>query len=130
MSYFPYLIGALLLVPAAIQITVMRRSRRMLGAVLPAAPEPLASHLVRHPTSLLYFYSPRCLACNDMVPVVDELATDHPNVIKLNVKDMPEFARAIGLLATPSSVLVRGGRVVQILVGFNSRKKMEKLLGA
>jgi len=109
---------------------MLRRTRRIEGTMLPPAPEPLAEHLRKYPTSLIYFYSARCMACQDMSPVIDELVAKHPNVIKLNVTEMPDFARGVGLVATPASVLVKNGKAVKILAGYNSRKAMEKLLAA
>lgn len=129
-KYLPYFLGVLVLIPSIVQFTLIRRSRRIEGTTLPPAPEPLAKHLRNHPTSLIYFYSARCMACQDMTPVIDELVAKHPNVIKLNVTDMPDFARGVGLVATPSSVLIKNGKAVKILTGYNSRKAMEKLLVA
>lgn len=129
-KYLPYFLAVLVLIPPIVQFTLIRRSRRIVGTTLPPAPEPLAEHLRKHPTSLIYFYSARCMACQDMTPVIDELVARHPNVIKLNVTEMPDFARGVGLVATPSSVLIKGGKAVKILTGYNSRKAMEKLLTA
>jgi thioredoxin-like negative regulator of GroEL len=127
-KYLPYFLITLSLIPPIVQFTLIRRSRRIVGTTLPPAPEPLAEHLRNHPTCLIYFYSARCMACQDMTPVIDDIVAKHPNVIKLCVTDMPDFARDVGLVATPSSVLIKDGKAVKILTGYNSRKAMEKLL--
>jgi len=78
---------------------------------------------------LLYFYSDRCAPCRDMTLLIDGLESEHDNVVKLNVQRDAALARALGIRATPTFVVVEDGKVSQALLGSQSRKKLSSLLG-
>jgi len=77
---------------------------------------------------LLYFYSDRCAPCRDMTLLIDGLSS-HENVVKLNVQRDVALAKALGVRATPTFVVVEDGKVSQALLGAQSLKKLNSLLG-
>ncbi|MDQ7016941.1 MAG: thioredoxin family protein [Gammaproteobacteria bacterium] len=77
---------------------------------------------------LLYFYSDRCAPCRDMTLLVDGLMLENNNVVKLNVQHDAVLARALGIRATPTFVVVDDGKVSNALLGAQSIKKLRSLL--
>ncbi len=63
-----------------------------------------------------------------MTPVVDQLRSSHRNLIKIDVAEALPLARAFGITATPSFVLVENGKIAQIKIGAMSEKKLVALL--
>jgi len=102
---------------------IARISRGLRGQPAPPGAEP-------HPQGVLYyFFSPRCAPCRRMGPVIDELATAHPGqVVKVDVSEEPQRAAAFRVAATPTTLLVRDGRIVEVLLGAKPRQRLAGLL--
>jgi len=75
---------------------------------------------------VVYFYSPNCGACHRMNPVIDELSKK-VKVKKVDVSDKEglQIASRLGVLGTPTTVVVREGKVKKAFLGF---KKAENIL--
>ncbi len=78
---------------------------------------------------LIYFYSPRCGPCRSMTPLIDQLSQQHPGeVVKVDVRQDPASARAFNIRATPTTVLVKDNRVLDMALGGKSQAQLEKML--
>ena len=81
-------------------------------------------------TWLVYFSSPTCGPCRVMRPSIEALrAADRP-VIDVDVSRDPQTAIALGVMATPTTLVVRDGRVTDVLLGVQTRERLEAALGA
>lgn len=80
--------------------------------------------------ALIYFFSDACGMCKPMTPVIDRLSTEHRNVVKLDVARHLELARRFGVMGTPTTVLVRDGKVEQIWVGVRSEAQLRRVFQA
>ncbi|ROR35045.1 thioredoxin family protein [Inmirania thermothiophila] len=117
----PWIVGVLAALVAGLQLALWWRMRRAVGRRLEGLPAG---------RRLYYFHSPRCGPCRGVTPVVARLAAERGDVELVDVSAEPETARRFGVLATPAFVLVEGGRVVQVLVGAQSERRLRALLGA
>jgi thioredoxin-like negative regulator of GroEL len=63
-----------------------------------------------------------------MTPMIHRLAQDHPRVFKVDVAADPETARRFGVRATPTTFIVRDGRVTRSILGARRRELFERLL--
>jgi thioredoxin 1 len=78
---------------------------------------------------LVYFYSPKCAPCRSMTPLIDQLSQQHPEeVFKVDVQQDLEAARSFNIRATPTTVLVKNNRVLDIALGAKSRTQLERML--
>jgi thioredoxin-like negative regulator of GroEL len=83
----------------------------------------------RHlPRLLVYFWSPTCGMCRTMTPVIDALARERQDIVKVNLQEAAPLARRFGVMATSALVLVRDGRIEQILLGARSKAQIRTLL--
>jgi len=76
---------------------------------------------------VIYFYSQRCGACKAMEPQVEAL-TKELEVKKVDVfsEDGQKEAKKFGVMATPTTVLVKNGKVHKVFVGIVSADKILK----
>jgi len=126
MSILFYLLSGMVAVVLLYQFSFYFSMLRMRGRSLSALSD--GSVLKHKGHVLLYFYSDRCAPCRDMTLLIDGLSSKHDNVVKLNVQRDAALARALGIRATPTFVVVEDGKVSQALLGSQSRKKLSSLL--
>ncbi len=74
---------------------------------------------------VVYFYSPSCGACVRMNPVIDDLSKK-VRVKKVNVSDKEglQIASQLGVLGTPTTVVVKDGRVKKAFLGFQKKENI------
>lgn len=78
---------------------------------------------------LLYFYHPRCGPCRSMSPLIDELREKYPHrVEKFNVAEHRDLSMAMGIRATPTTVLVKDNKITRAIIGAKSAKAVEAML--
>lgn len=76
-------------------------------------------------------WAPWCGPCRTLSPVIDELASDYANgvkVVKLNVDENPATATQYGIRSIPTMLFFREGRLVERLVGALPKQEIEKHL--
>ena len=79
---------------------------------------------------LVDFWATWCGPCRMLSPIVDEVASEHPDVKvgKINVDEQPELARKFNVMGIPTLVVMRGGKVVSQSSGARPKDKVLDLL--
>ena len=65
-------------------------------------------------TVLLDFWAPWCAPCRMVVPIIEEIAGERPDIKvgKINVDEQPELASKFGIMSIPTLVVMKNGKIV------------------
>lgn len=68
---------------------------------------------------LLDFWAPWCAPCRMVVPVIEEIADERPDIKvgKVNVDEQPELARQFQVMSIPTLVVMKNGKIVNQAMG-------------
>jgi thioredoxin 1 len=73
------------------------------------------------------FWAEWCPPCHAIAPVLDEIATEHPDdlrILKLDVDAHPDVAQRFGVMSFPTLLVIDGGEVVKRLIGARGKRHL------
>ena len=81
-------------------------------------------------TVLLDFGAPWCAPCRMVVPVIEEIAGERPDIKvgKINVDEQPELASKFGIMSIPTLVVMKNGKIVQQVSGVRPKNAILEML--
>lgn len=82
---------------------------------------------------LVDFWADWCGPCKMIGPVVDELAEENADKIKvgkINVDDEPELAQQYGVMSIPTLILFKEGEAVSQVVGAQPKEVLEEMINS
>jgi len=130
MEAIPYVLLGIIALFFAFQFAFRLGTHRLEGRPAPELSDVLGEDLDPARKALFYFYSDHCPPCRTMAPRIDRLAERYPNVFKINISQSGEIAHRFGITATPSVILVDGGKIVRAMVGTLSERRLAAMLEA
>jgi len=77
---------------------------------------------------LVDFWAPWCGPCRMVAPVLEELAGergDELKIVKLNVDENQQTAASFEVLSIPTLILFRNGQVAKKVIGAYPKKRLE-----
>ena len=80
---------------------------------------------------LVDFWAPWCGPCRMVGPVIDKLAEEKKEVlrvVKVNVDELPELASRYNVMAIPTLIFFNKGEEVTRLVGAHSKEDIERVI--
>lgn len=68
---------------------------------------------------LLDFWAPWCAPCRMVVPIIEEIADERPDIKvgKINVDEQPELASQFHVMSIPTLVVMKNGKIVNQIMG-------------
>lgn len=130
MSLLPYFVGALVLLFVAFQFYPYFKLKASRGKASPALGDLLNYEQKKQPRILLYFMAPRCGMCRGITPIVDALAGERSDIVRIDVSAHPDLAREFSVFGTPAFVLLQDGLVKKVKLGGMTKKKILMMLEA
>ena len=81
-------------------------------------------------TVLLDFWAPWCAPCRMVVPIIEEIAGERPDIKvgKINVDEQPELASKFSIMSIPTLVVMKNGKIVQQVSGARSKSTILEML--
>ena len=82
---------------------------------------------------LVDFWAPWCAPCRQIAPVIDQLATDNADAVKvgkMNLDENPNTPQQYGVSSIPTLLIFKDGEVVNRLVGGQPKSRMQAALDA
>ena len=78
---------------------------------------------------LLDFYADWCGPCRMMSPIIDEIAeemNENIKVGKVNVDENQELAMEYGIMSIPTVVIIKNGKAEKTLVGLRDKEEIKR----
>ena len=81
-------------------------------------------------TVLLDFWAPWCAHCRMVVPIIEEITGERPDIKvgKINVDEQPELASKFGIMSIPTLVVMKNGKIVQQVSGVRPKNAILEML--
>ena len=81
-------------------------------------------------TVLLDFWAPWCAPCRMVVPIIEEIVSERPDIKvgKINVDEQPELASKFGIMSIPTLVVMKNGKIVQQVSGARPKNAILEML--
>ena len=80
---------------------------------------------------LVDFWASWCGPCRMVGPIIDEIASEHPEykVVKINIDEEPELASRYRVVSIPTLMVVKDGQVVQQSAGARPKNQILAMMG-
>ena len=81
-------------------------------------------------TVLLDFWASWCAPCRMVVPIIEEIAGERPDIKvgKINVDEQPELASKFSIMSIPTLVVMKNGKIVQQVSGARPKNAILEML--
>ena len=79
---------------------------------------------------LLDFYADWCGPCRTLMPVIEQISQENPDILvgKINIDSEPELAQKFGVMTIPSLFVIKNGAVVSSSVGVRPKRAILEML--
>jgi len=130
MFVFYILVGVLLFF-ILMNLSVVLRAKLKKGRLVPDIGGEIGRAIDKGEKVILYFYSPTCSACKLQTPIIDKLINSgngKAKIFKIDVSRDVNVALKLGVMGTPSTVVIENGKIKEFFVGVKSENILRRFL--
>lgn len=79
---------------------------------------------------LVDFWAPWCGPCRMVVPIVEEIASEHSEikVVKINIDEQPELAIRFQVMSIPTLMVFKNGEITNQSLGAKSKSQILEMI--
>lgn len=114
---FLYIVLGIIALFFLLQLSMILKMKMKKGKEVPSLNGAHGRLVKKGDKVLMYFHSPGCRACISMTPIIKALAKKHKNIFSINVKNDMDTAQKLGVMATPSIVIIEKGIIKEFKAG-------------
>lgn len=114
-----------------LNLSVVLRAKFRKGRSVPEFGGEIGRAIREGKKVMLYFYSPTCSACKVQTPIIDKLinsSNGKTKIFKIDVSKDVNIALKLGVMGTPSTVIIENGKIKEFFVGVKSENILRKFL--
>jgi thioredoxin 1 len=81
--------------------------------------------------ALVDFWAPWCGPCLRIAPIIEELAAEYKDkvkVAKINVDESRKVAANLGVMSIPTLMLFKGGKVIDKVIGLVPKDRLKEFV--
>jgi thioredoxin len=112
-----YILAGIFMLFMGLRFYFIFKLKKMKGKDAPNLSGKKGSAIRSGEKALFYFHSPGCGACRAMTPVVKDMGKKNDKVFSVDISQDMETARKFGIMATPSTIIVESGIVIDVIIG-------------
>ena len=101
---------------------------RSVGTSVPVEKLPAAVNTILDRAVYCYFMSASCSMCKSMTPVIENLQSDNPNIVIIDINKNPSLAKDFHVFGTPTIMAIQNGFIKKVKLGKLSVKKLEQFI--
>jgi thioredoxin 1 len=128
MLFLVYALAGIFVAFAGMQFLVVLRSKKNKGRRIEQVNGKIGKMMTNGEETMVYFYSPGCRACKYQTPIIDRLISLGHKIQKVDISRDISIARKFGVMATPTTVVLKGNEIVEFMVGAKTEEKLTKYL--
>jgi thioredoxin 1 len=128
MMVIVYILAGIVTLIIALQLFIRLQSKFKKGKPVEGLTGNIGSAVRRGGKVLVYFFSPTCAACRQQTPVIDSLQKGSSNIFKVDVSKDASTALKLGVMGTPSTVIIDNGIIKEFFMGYVSKEKINNFL--
>ncbi len=114
-----------------LNLSVVLRAKFRKGKSVPEFGGEIGRAIRESKKVMLYFYSPTCSACKVQTPIIDKLISSSngkTKIFKIDVSKDVNIALKLGVIGTPSTVVIEDGKIKEFFVGVKSENILRRFL--
>jgi thioredoxin 1 len=105
-----------------------------MGAVFEVTDATFEQEVLKSDTPVLVdFFTPWCGPCRMLAPVLEKLSEEFSGrvkLVKVDAGEQPRLSATYRVQAVPTLVIIKGGQVVESLMGLQAEEELRKRLAA
>jgi thioredoxin len=107
---------------------ILPKEPSMAGSVTEVTDNNFQAEVIESDVPVLVdFWAPWCGPCRMVAPVVEEIAQEHADalkVVKLNIDENQQTAMQFNVMSIPTLIVFRGGQPAKTVVGAYPKRKL------